>query len=365
MSTKNSQHEPNWFKKLKALLFGEKKILILAQEKPILISSDTEMPEKLLSNIEAWIKALDVLQPLVVTRRKELEPDSEERFNLELLGASTYLFHVDRLVVKMREHFLTLRYRRDQFARQPEVLKKAEFVQTQQICEQTYLTILNITALLQKLPNKRLYSDEFISMIHAFELETASVGSSIRVLNQFAYRQEAYIEIAALEETLRNSFSNNNQLTKASSHEMRTYSPYSGTSEYLRGKVKHISFPAHEEFLIRLVDIYDMLKKCYVVVRKSVIKDTLDQMGESIEQLIVIFQEKEISQQDAFLHLHEIYNSLESLRFSTNRESRCSRNLFEKARIARHLLRKACISNALGQEFLKEISVRKTMDFKK
>ena len=275
---------------------------------------------------------------------------------------STYLFQIDRLVTKTREHFLRLRYLRDQFAKYPEVIDKPEYTQTLQICEQTYKTILNITHTLQKLPNRRLYSDEFITLIHAFELETAAIGSSIRALNQIAYRQEAIMQIADLERTLMDSLSQSHALTHAQSHEMRlgNYTAFYGTGEYLRKKIKELPYSAHEEFLSRLVDIYEMLKKCYVVARKSVIKDTLDQMGESIEHLITIFNQTEPSQQDVFSELHQVYNALESLLFSANRESRCSRNLFEKARIARHLMRKACLGNAVGQQFLKQIEVRRT-----
>ncbi|HRE31029.1 MAG TPA: hypothetical protein PLD88_03550, partial [Candidatus Berkiella sp.] len=108
------------------------------------------------------------------------------------------------------------------------------------------------------------------------------------------------------------------------------------------------------KWLAVFVEMHDMLKKCYVVARKSVIKELLDKMCEHIQNLIAAFKKtnQNPDMDIVFSQLSFIFSNIESIRFNSHRESRCSKNLFEKAKFARQQLRKACQHHPLGREYL-------------
>jgi hypothetical protein len=180
-------------------------------------------------------------------------------------------------------------------------------------------------------------------------------------LNQFTYRQEAVLQITQLEQSLIHSLvqsqSPNSPSASFNSLNYQSHGAASTNVENMRAKMKLLTNHQDTQLLERIVEIYDTLKKCYVVARKAVVKDTLDVMAEGIENLIHNLSKEDPDKLLVNNSLSIIFNSIESLRFSANRDSRCSRNLFEKAKVARHQLRKACLTHPMGHSFIKEIAV--------
>lgn len=364
MKTEKSQNKSSQglWNKIKSLFFGNSDFDYTDKNKldgtyhDMLLQVPQVAVFKENSTLSDWIRTVDILQPLVQTIRDELDPNRVAKFDLEILGASTYLYHVDRLVVKIREYFLTFRYRLDQYGENNELLRRSEVTQVKKAGLQCYRSMTLLIVLLQKLPHKRIYSEEFISQIHALEIEVSTLANAMRSLNNVAYRQETVHQFTQLEQALIETFSQTNR----GGHGLTTQSAMYLSGDNLRMRLKEISSPQHLLFISNIIEAHEMLKKCYVVARKAVIKDTLDIIAEHTEQLIAQFSNETPDKDKVFVHLHYIFNGIESLRFSSNRESRCSRNLFDKAKLARHQLRKACTANPMGQEFLKEIAVKRS-----
>ena len=356
-----SKLEKHWWRKVKAIFFAPFKEREPAGQSASILEQTLKEPSKK-PTVKDWIKAIDVLQPLVQSVRSTLDPMRMDAFDLDALGVNTYLFHIDRLLVKIREYILNYRYRQEQFLNQTEILSKIEFLQVNEAADQCYQRILKLTDFIQKLPYKKLYSDELINQIHALELETTTLGSAVRAMSQFCYRQEALLQLTQLEQSLLQSLSqtrlplggNSLNADGLNSHQMM-YSK----DEYLRTKSQESLTDEQSEFINEMIDIHEALRKCYVVARKMMVKETLDCMAEGIENLIQVMMQQNYDTNEAFNALAQIFNAVESLRFSTNRESRCSRNLFEKAKIARHQLRKICLKEPVGQAFLKQIEVKR------
>lgn len=333
-----------WWQKVKTVLFGQKFLVDDPQDE----NKNFSCSSSDISTLRDWIKAIDVIQPIVISLREELGPNRASDFNLELLGISTYLFHVERLIVKVREHYLTIRYRQEQFS-QYSSFNSTEFIQVRKSAISCYNTILNLTKLFQKLPLKKLYSDDLISLIHALELDAGALASAIRALNQYAYRQEAIIQINQLEHNLLQTLAQSRGLKGSGHGQMYP------TIDPLKVKLQSVKLTADVDLITDLIEIYQMLKKCYVVARKSVVKETLDAVGENIEDIIAKCSkgvDKSIT-----TNLYQIFSHIESLRFSGNRESRCSKNLSDKAKLARQLLRKVCLKHPIAKEILKQIEL--------
>lgn len=321
------------------------------------------------STLESWIPGLDNLTAIVKKLRQELDLDKVYNLDLEFLGLITYLYHIDRLLVKVRENMLTFRYRQGQILNEFENITKSDYAKVNQCCLECYHIILQLTILLQKsIPKKsysKLYNDDLILEVHALELASSTLESMIRALNQAAYKQESAFQLSELEKTLMQSLERPSASYPKSYQGATMFNDYTlspqgvmySTSEYLRTKLRVIPEAVDQKFMQSIIDSYDNLKKCYVVSRKAVIKGTLDIMAENMEMLSAELAKKEQNKDVIFEYLNQIFNSLESLRFSTNRESRCSRNLFEKAKSTRKLLRKACGAHPIAKEFLKEIYV--------
>ncbi len=361
----NEKAQKHWWHKIKAILFGQ---WLIARENSHKLDDDSypftlkvnQVPVS--SSLKEWFEAIDVLQPLVQSVRSSIEPQTMNDFNIEILGVNTYLFHLDRILVKIREHLLNFRFRQEQNSEELHSKDKLDLRQASEAAEHCFHTILHLTALIQRLPLKKLYSEEFISQIHALELDATSLASSMRSLNQTAYKAQAMVELAALEQDLLHTLAQSRSPMGggASFADMGLNQGMMYTAgEYLRSKVHNVTSPEFNHFITGMIDIHEMLKKCYVVARKAVVKESLDVMGDNIEGLIVIVSQTEIDRNRAFYHLDQLFHCIESLRFNTNRESRCSKNLFEKSKCARHQLRKICQKNELGIEYLKKYSIKR------
>ncbi len=359
-STKSQKH---WWQRIKAILFG---YAINAKEPD---SSDLKENLKLVdykreekSSIGEWMQAIDILQPLVLSLRKAIEPRQHDEFDLELLAANTYLFHVDRLIVKIREYVQQFRFKHEQLTQNNLYSYQAEINQANSAAEQCYQTILQLTALLQSNTPKKLYSDELITQIHALELDTIALGSAVRNLNQSAYKAESMMQLAALEHDLLQSLTQSKPMQTHvgfSENHGLNYNITQTQGEYLRAKAHEIGDLNCYRMIAGFIDIHDVLKKCYVVARKIFVKDALDTMSENIEGLIAAMSAENVDKNKVFYHFNQIFHCVEMIRFNTNRESRCSKNLFDKSKVATQQLRKLCQKHPLGLEYLKEYSAKR------
>jgi hypothetical protein len=326
-----------------------------------IIPVEVQKPQR--TTISEWISAIDIVVPMIQAARAEFDPAKLQRYDLDLFETNSYLYQVDRLVIKVREYVLALRYHETQFASQPEILSRVEFINTSQACLDCYNTIVNLVLLFKRLPKNKLLSNEFVSQIQALELECSSLRSSIRALNQFVTQYEAKLQMNQLEKSIIQSIEQSRALyekefrNKPMMPVIADPSLIYSSSEKLRQKAGEVTQAQDHKLLLSMVNAYDMLRKCYVVARKNVIKETLDSLYVNIEKLIEGFTSNEIHKEQIFACLYIIFNKIESLRFSTNRESRCSRNLFDKAKQIRHQLRKACFAHPIAREFLDEITI--------
>ncbi|MGE3319648.1 MAG: hypothetical protein AB7I18_10175 [Candidatus Berkiella sp.] len=303
---------------------------------------------------------LDELQSIVQTLRADLDLDVNKQWDLDILAASTYLYHVDRILVKVRENIITYRYRIEQFKNDIEVLKQSEFSQAEIAFANCYIAILNLTKILKKVTLKQIYNDKVVNPIHVLELESANLNSAIRALNQLSFRhemnlrQETLMQLNALEKSLIQTLSTP-PADYVYTHQGIMYS----TTEHLRNQLKEVALPEDAKWLSVFVEVQDMLRKCYVVARKGVIKELLDKMNDHIQALVGSFNRKDPNEEDIFFHLTAIFNGIESVRFNCHRENGCSKHLFEKAKIARSQLRKACREHPLGRIYLNKIAIKR------
>lgn len=317
---------------------------------------------KIDSDLESYdpITLLDELQTLVKGLRNELDLDATKQWDLDILAASTYLYHVDRILVKVRENIITYRYRIEQFKSDIETLKQSEFSVAEETFANCYVAIMNLTKTLKKVTLKQIYNDKVVNPIHILELESANFNTAIRALNQLSFRQEmsvrqeALMQLNALEKSLIQTLS-----TPPSDYVYTNQGIMYSTTEYLRNQLKEVALPEDVKWLSAFIEAQDMLKKCYVVARKGVIKELLDKMSDHIQELVCAFNRKNPKEEDIFYHLTAIFNGIESVRFNCHRENGCSKHLFDKAKSARIQLRKACQQHPLGRIYLNKVAIKR------
>lgn len=309
--------------------------------------------------LQDWIKALDDLQLVVQQHREQIDPMRLQSVDMNMLGVCTYLFHTERILNKIREFLLSFRYRQEQLIQEKRTLNFLEYVKVNVAGHKCFRTMVDLYDDLKKPLTKQLYSDAFVAKVHTLEHDANNLMIAMQDFNKYLYRQDAILQITQLEQNLLHTLVQSQLNTNKNIIPLNEMI-FGGESQelmagHLRAKMKTLTDLQDVALLEKIIDGYDMLKKCYVIARKSVIKDTLDEIGENIELLI-----KEITHHNEtriYYHLYCIYHKIESLRFSCNRESRCSRNLADKTKIVRHQFRKACAKHPLGQVFLKQISL--------
>jgi hypothetical protein len=268
-----------------------------------------------LENIKKWIAFIDILQVHVQSIRKT--------FEIKTLGASTYLFHVERMLVKIRECFLTINYRQTEFI---------ESLEADRAAIQCFATLQALQTFIQTMPPKQFCSDEFLCLLHRLELDLARLRCQMRTLDQENYRQVALLQLPQAEQNLLQSV-------------------FYGKEQTLQAKLQEISDSENRRFVENIVALYRKLKKCYVVTRMVAVNTTLNTMADNIESLISVFSQTDSDYNSEIIKLkitqsiNNIFNSIESLRFSANHDSGCSRNLFENAKHASQQLRKFYVTH--------------------
>ena len=308
-----------------------------------------------------WFDTLDTLHMQVLSLKKDKE--SSKNINLDMLTAETYLYHIDRILIKMREQLYTYRYRVDAFKTNEHVLTDIPFLQANKAAQQAYITMIDLNHLLRsKKLNSLCKNKTFIGKIHQLELNSSAMISVIHNLNQFSHQKETLDQLEMIEKSLMDSLNHKN----TSHNEMLQYSMQLGLEvligqreALLRKNAHNIVNEQNRALVIVLIDIFEALKRCYVVARKSTINDTLEIMYNQLDELIALFEMPSYAKEQVVHLLNQYYNSIESIRFSTNRESRCSRNLFEKSKSSKHQMREACAKHELGLEFVKSVSIKR------
>lgn len=355
-----------WVERFKKMILGLNKneLPIKQGQSDVLWVKAMADTDNTLANMREWFGAIDSLQSLVLTLKQNYDSTSVKNINLDLLTIHTYLYHIDRLLVTIREQLYSYQYRVNEFTDLKRSLNEISFLQAKKSAQQCYITILGITQILKSTKIEKLKNHQnFIGYVHGLELDASALISAIRALNQYSCQQETIRQLENLEKSLMDSFVNSKSQSQL---EMLHYSEQLGLEVVIGSKgslykdqsnsIKDVN---HKAFILKLISIFEALKRCYVVARKSTINDALDGMAQNLEKLISIFSQETITELEVIAQLQDFYNAIESIRFSTNRDSRCSQNLFEKAKAARHEMREVCAHNEYGLIFLKMISFKR------
>lgn len=307
--------------------------------------------------IELWLKTIDELQNFASKLQNELADLNSEQFEWSLLGAATYLYHIDRLCVKVREHFLCLRYFVSYREKNSTFFDAIEYVQASQACLDCYFSLSNVLALLKKLPKNRLHSEILVNQIHALELESVGASTALKTLSQEAFCSQ----------TSFNSIEYSNQgmirlqdkpiIIATSKHTLQRNQPPSRLEALKKG---FLNFPLKERtFLLLLLEIHNNLENCYVIKRKQVVSKSLEQYLNCLEHILNFSLKNGNLLSDCKEDIICIYHILQSLRFCANHSSRCSENLADKAKISMQQFKNACFEFEEGASLMHQIIAKK------
>ena len=336
-----------FFKSMKALLF----------KSSIAEPSDTCCPELVVEQVNTWLKSIDELQGIARKSQAELAKDTVSTFDWALLGAATYLYHIDRLCVKSREQMISLRHILQFSGKQNGVFARIETLQAIQSSRDCYESSQTLIKLLNSLPKNRLHCEVLVNQIHAFELESVSASSAVRNLTQLIYAQESSALNVWHEPVLYTPNHGGALIAPEKSlheHDSLVYQ----SRKTLHQQLGHIH---HEQkaFLKLLYDHYTVLSKCYIIKRKSVVEQALADYQQSLDQILA----KIIPSSALFIEfqaeLVQIFLVLESLRFCANHSSRCSENLASKAHVAMKDFKKHCYEHDDGKCFINQLMAQR------
>lgn len=289
------------------------------------------------SALEEWILTIEELVLLIRQARYEFSPTrltAVEYDEYDLFEANSILYQVDRLVNKIREYILILQSYNKQFSNNPEVLRNIEFVNANRAGFECYQTMVRLIFLFQKLATekeKRL-SNEFISQAQGLEQKCSALRQAVWHLNQYVMHYELKTQL--------------NKLTELSD--------IARFSEKLKLKAREVSSEQDHFLLLNVIAIFDLLGRSSAVLHTPVVKQTLKGLFVNIELLIGELSRKSIQKDGVFSCLYLIFNQIESLRFVGNRKNIYAKDLFDKAKLAKRSLRKACMEHPLGKEFLEK-----------
>lgn len=366
-SIHSSSHVNRWWAKLKKLFIKQPLLVNVEQvasfSQGYNSSAKTYQVDQKEFSFNEWLQNIDILIGLVQIIREKLQLTQADNTSLETVGLITYLFHIDRLLVKLKENLTQFRYRRDQLSNYANLLTQEEFTNTNQALFHCLERVKKLTTLLQIVPLKKLYSEELTIQLNSFELELTALTSALRMLNQFTFRHEATLQLSELEQDLFKPASKFTGHSKTSS--FKSYKDYMvispgvmySVSDSLKESLKRLSKEEDVILLAKLIEIYETLKRCYVVARKLAINDALDRMSQHIQNIVDLFEAGVNDPKLLVTELQHIYRCFEIIRFNTHRDSRCSQALFEKAKKASKMLRRSCMNHSMGHVFLKEINL--------
>ena len=327
--------------------------------------------------LQKSVDKINAVQSLVKAARECLGYRADPLFNFDALNAAALLFHLERVLIKLREHFLNFGCYIQQFEEKEDILSKMEFLAVRTNALQCYEVLDKIISLMgpqagftEDQFQSRLISNPFIHLLRSLELKGDALYSAIRNVNQLSNRQEALKQIAKIEATLIQALSQQPLVSTVSfgqtlfkeMHVDIGGSPCS-TIEYLRSRAGNLIDPRNAVLIEKMIAIYESLTKCYVVSRKMVVKRTLEKISEEIESLIhLLMHTADASMQTEVIQsFHEIYRCIESLHFCGNQQSRSVRQVFDKARDAKKAFRRACLGHPIGCLWLDEMAVSRSI----
>lgn len=285
--------------------------------------------------LEGWIVAIEELVLLIRQARYEFSPTAlttTDYDEYDFFEANSTLYQVDRLANKIREYILVLQSYNRQFSSNSELLKNIEFINANQAGSECYYAIKRFILLFQKLSKEKRLSNEFIAQAQGLELRCSALRQAVWHLNQYVMHYEL-----------------KSQLNKISE-----LSDADHFSEKLKLKAREVSSEQDHLLLLNLISIFDLLSHSSAIERSPVVKQILEGLMVNIELVIGEFCRKSIQKDSVFSCLYIIFNQIEALRFIGNRKNQYAKDLFERAKIAKRNLRKACMMHTLGKEFLEK-----------
>lgn len=285
--------------------------------------------------LEEWILTIEELGLLIRQARYEFSPTrltTTDYDEYDLFEANSTLYQIDRLVNKIREYILILQSYNKQFSNNPELLKNIEFINANQAGLDCYHAMIRLIFLFQKISSEKRLSNEFISQAQGLELKCSALRQAVWHLNQYAMHYEL-----------------KTQLNKISQ-----LSDSARFAEKLKKKAREVSTEQDHLLLLNLISIFDLLNRSSAVGRAPIVKQTLEGLLVNIDLLIGELSRTSVKKDSVFSCLYIIFNQIESLRFVGNRNNYYAKDLFEKAKLAKRSLRKACAAHPLGKEFLEK-----------
>tara|TARA_R110002110_G_scaffold404606_1_gene623089 strand:- start:100019 stop:101113 length:1095 start_codon:yes stop_codon:yes gene_type:complete len=316
--------------------------------------------------LDSLFQSIDALQKIILTIKNGLSSGANHKVDLDMLNIQSYLFHIGRILIQIREQAYHFQYRMSQYEEEDCFSQEMPFQAAHQSIHKCLTTIGMLLNILQKKHISQLRDDKvFFSMVNTLDLNAAEFTSQMRRYNRFCAEKETLNELFNWDKLVLDTFISKSVKLNAMtiSNEFDAGTTNRDKQCVLLTQASAIHEAVYGKLLKDIIDIFHELKKCYVVSRKSVINNTLDGVSDDIQTLITVLKyiHENDNKNEAVRLLHSIYSGLESIRFSTNTESRCSRNLFEKSKWARTKLRQACLECDVGQLFLKQISLKKTL----
>lgn len=361
-----------WYKVKKLFANKDRRLVAYTATDP-----KTTLPFQNIPNLEYqtatvndWLKAIESIQVLVYITRRELEPMVLTSFDWNALSVTTYLNHIERLVIKVREYYLSYKHYEQKGFDKLGIQDSPELKQFKQTCEQSYHTLLNLSKSIKKILTKEGHED-LSHHLHALELELSGLGSNFRVLTQMLYKHEF--------KTQPQDYKKNNApfitplIASDAAKGAPVYIDFTASNcqqirqdcEELKEIFAKIPFLDNKNFLLIILEAYEILVRCYVVARKTIIQQSLESVRMSIHTLSQLLNSASPNVFQVFSELDKIFHAIEIISFNTNRESRFSQNMFEKSKTARRLVRKACLSCEMGREYLEEHAYTKKNKNKK
>lgn len=312
----------------------------------------------LFASYQEWLNAIENLTQLVKTKQSLLESYDDYKNNeLDIIGVTTYLYYIDRLAFRVKEHLLSFQSIKEKENIKNNVTNNQMFRKINTSFQKCHQTVLELTNLLQTAKDRMLFSSQFVNHMNTLEIDSNTLENLIRLFKEYIYEQEIASKNVYLERTLVEFHINpKTYYNLLERKERKTNLPpqsYLG-KETLSEKVKMVIEVEDKNLLNHIIENYDALRKCYVVARSAMVKASLDYLHNDIESIIISLSRNERDQKVIFDSLRDMFNQVESLRFSANRKSHCSKLLFDKAKEARRNLRKACMHHSLARIFIQE-----------
>lgn len=307
-------------------------------------------------SVEQWLTELDHLCCKTTHFQQSLQTHKSSYKNMSKTVKEVAQFNV--MLGALKEHWLNYEYRREQFREAPECYQKNEFVNIDILSRVIYEELLRNISYFSDHEQLEAIPKDLRKLWEELTKHIDSLSHLMVALNRFAYRQEALMQIAELERSLLCSLYRNELMVLTEEDTKALFQDSISVEVHEEDwlfKLNRIHETEHVVLIQNIIEIYQMLSNCYIISRRSVVNATLEDMHKNLDSLTGCFFKNQISNKEVMHYLRSIYQQIESLRFSANRDSRCSRNLLERSKDARKLFLHACQQNSIASEFLSSL----------